>query len=76
MIFFQTVQQEHELRRRRGKGEASFLRCKSLGREDVMNRGRSMKGEKEAKRGERERRGGLIYVYKRERRAERGGRGK
>lgn len=42
--------------RRKGKGEASFLHCKSLGREelDVMNRGRGMKGEKEAKRDKRE----------------------
>lgn len=42
--------------RRRGKGEASFLHCESLGREelDVMNRGRGMKGEKEAKRDKRE----------------------
>lgn len=38
--------------RRRGKGEASFLRCKSPGREEphVTNRGRRMEGEKEAKR--------------------------
>lgn len=42
--------------RRRGKGEASFLHCKSLGRGDVMNRGRRMKGEKEAKRDKREER--------------------
>lgn len=37
--------------RRRGKGEASFLYCKSPGREeaDVTDRGRGMKGEKEAK---------------------------
>lgn len=37
--------------RRRGKGEASFLHFKSLGREepDLMNIGRGMKGEKEAK---------------------------
>lgn len=42
--------------RRRGKGEASFLRCKSPGREepDVTKRGRGMKGEKEAKRDKRE----------------------
>lgn len=42
--------------RRRGKGEASFLHCKSPGREElnVMNRGRGMKGEKEAKRDKRE----------------------
>lgn len=42
--------------RRRGKGEASFLHCKSPGREepDVTNRGRGMKGEKEAKRDKRE----------------------
>lgn len=35
--------------RRRGKGEASFLHCKSPGREepDVTSRGRGMEGEKE-----------------------------
>ena len=42
--------------RRRGKGEASFLHCKSPGREEpnVTNRGRGMTGEKEAKRDKRE----------------------
>lgn len=38
--------------RRRGKGEASFLHCKSARREeaDVTNRGREMEGDKEAKK--------------------------
>lgn len=42
--------------RRRGKGEASFLHCKSPGREepDVTNRGRGMEGVREANRDKRE----------------------
>ncbi len=55
MCFVQPLQQEHVLRRR-GKGEASFLHCKSPGREeaDVTDRGRGRKGAKEAKRDKRE----------------------
>ena len=56
--------------RRRGKGEASFLHCKSPGREeqpDVMNRGRGMEGEKEAKRDKRGRRVGKERERKKER---------
>lgn len=55
--------------RRRGKGEASFLHCKSPGREeqpDVTNRGRGMEGEKEAKRDKRGRRVGKEREKKRE----------
>lgn len=42
--------------RRRGKGEASFLHCKSPGREeaDVKNRGRTVKKAKRNKTGENE----------------------
>lgn len=42
--------------RRRGKGEASFLHCKSPGREepDVTNRERGMEGVREANRDKRE----------------------
>lgn len=42
--------------KRRGKGEASFLHCKSPGREEanVMNRGRGMEGRKRQKESEEE----------------------
>lgn len=44
--------------RRRGKGEASFLHCKSPGRgeADVTHRGRGIKGGERGKRETKERR--------------------
>ncbi len=54
--FVQPLWQEHVLRRR-GKGEASFLHCKSPGRgeADVTHRGRGIKGgERGKKRDKRE----------------------
>lgn len=69
--------------RRRGKGEASFLRCKSPGREepDVTSRGRGMKGgERETKEGRRRRKKVETEVEQKKnvgkRRAEKGKEGK